>query len=127
MYLDLDCAPYKDKIGYPTPWTIEARLYDDDSYSSGTELYCSLTYSVEIYPRFYYKVAFEPEECPVNEVVAYFAPSYYHDDYTDELVYMFTLMSGEDLPNFMEVDEEKITLKPTLLTDRGSYHVICIL
>jgi hypothetical protein len=36
-------------------------------------------------------------------------------------------MNGDELPDFMEVDDEKITLRPTLLTDIGMYHVICIL
>lgn len=44
MYLDLDSAPFKPKIGFPVPWTIEARLYDDDAYGSGIEEYCSLEY-----------------------------------------------------------------------------------
>lgn len=57
----------------------------------------------------------------MNEVVAYFAPSYYHDDPDDDLVYKFTLMNGEDLPDFMEVDDERITLRPTLETEMGIY------
>ena len=51
MKLDLTADNVDDRIAYPIPWTIEARLYDDDSYGTGIIEYCTIDYTVLIYPR----------------------------------------------------------------------------
>jgi hypothetical protein len=92
MYIDLTNEVFEDKIAFPVPWTMEARLTDDNFYGSANgALSCSVYYEIEIYPRFGYKTEFDDDSVPVNEILKYRGPSNFHDDPEDELLYFYTL------------------------------------